>query len=86
MNSEEKATTLIIQLSLNSKRTPLLARMFTDDNDDDQYLPIDDTTELFYQMQGRKFSTLNKSYLLPVDEDEFKVSKPDWQHPQMIYV
>ncbi|KAJ7774545.1 S-adenosyl-L-methionine-dependent methyltransferase [Mycena maculata] len=49
--------------------------MFTDDNhDDNQYLPIDDPNMFYYEMHGRKFSFLNESYLLPVDEDEIQRS------------
>ncbi|KAJ7632676.1 S-adenosyl-L-methionine-dependent methyltransferase [Roridomyces roridus] len=43
-----------------------------EENDDDQYLHIDDYSSLFYEMHGRKFSDLNRSYMLPVDKDEFQ--------------
>jgi hypothetical protein len=45
------------------------------DEDDDCYLPIDEEFELLYEMHGRRFNTLNPTYLLPADEEEIKVSR-----------
>ncbi|KAF7338250.1 Secondary metabolism regulator LAE1 [Mycena venus] len=42
------------------------------DQDDDCYLPIDGI-EFFRQLNGRKFNTMNPTYLLPSDDEEIKV-------------
>ncbi|KAJ7109433.1 S-adenosyl-L-methionine-dependent methyltransferase [Mycena epipterygia] len=43
------------------------------ENNDDHYLPINGI-EFYYEMHGRKFNAMNRTYLLPVDADEIKRS------------
>ncbi|KAJ7046837.1 S-adenosyl-L-methionine-dependent methyltransferase [Mycena alexandri] len=39
--------------------------------DDDEYLALDGY-EFFYEMQGRKFNTMNPTYMLPADNEEIQ--------------
>jgi hypothetical protein len=43
----------------------------------------DDQHEFFYTVHSRTLNTLNKSYLLPVDQDEVKVFPAGFCHPQL---
>ncbi|KAJ7899150.1 S-adenosyl-L-methionine-dependent methyltransferase [Mycena olivaceomarginata] len=54
------------------------------DEDDDCYLSIEGL-ELFREIHGRRFNTLNPTYLLPADDEEIKVNSLEVQLIKFIF-